>query len=136
MCCVPLCMLEAVEGRLCLLELFEVFDVFEMFEVPEVIRFVLLCMLNVLEAMSCVPLCMLEAVEGKLCLLELFALQACRREDLELWKRAAGLLLFVGISSFRSSSSWGKSLAVCVTRFASAAIAFAADPSREQGHPH
>ena len=51
----------------------------------------LLCILNVLEAMCCVPLCMLEAVEGKLCLLELFALQACRREDLELWKRAAGV---------------------------------------------
>ena len=39
-----LCMLEAVEGRLYLLE------------VPEVMR--------------CVPLCMLEVVEDRLCLLE------------------------------------------------------------------
>ena len=42
--CVLLCMPEAVEGRICLLE------------VSEVIRGVLLCML--------------EAVEGRLCLLE------------------------------------------------------------------
>ena len=42
--CVLLCMLEAVEGRLCLLE------------VPD--------------AMLCVLLCMLEAVEGMRCLLE------------------------------------------------------------------
>ncbi len=41
MCCVLLCMLEVVEGRLCLLEVLEVAEV-----------------------MCCVLLCMLEAVEG------------------------------------------------------------------------
>ena len=51
--------------------------------------------------------------------------------DLELWKRAAGLLLFVGISRFRSSRLLGQTLAVCDTRFCIGAIAFAADPSRE-----
>ena len=67
---VQLCMLEAVEGELCLLE------------VPEVIRCVLeavegaLCLLEVLEVlempevMRCVLLCILEAVEGGLCSLE------------------------------------------------------------------
>ena len=42
-----LCMLEAVEGELCLQEV-----------------------LKVLEVMRCVLFCMLEAVEGGLCLLE------------------------------------------------------------------
>ena len=46
-----LCILEAVEGGLCLLEV-----CYEVLEVPEVIR--------------CVLLCMLEAVEGRLCSLE------------------------------------------------------------------
>ena len=44
--CMLRCMLEAVEGRLCLLEMLEV--------------------LEVLEAMRCVLFCMLEAVEGEL----------------------------------------------------------------------
>ena len=46
--CVQICMLEAVEGR------------FSLLEVPEVMRRVLLCMLDVFEAlevMRCVPLC-------------------------------------------------------------------------------
>jgi len=46
--CVLLCMLEAVEGRLRLLE------------VPEVMRSVLLCLLEVPEVMRCVLLCSLE----------------------------------------------------------------------------
>jgi len=56
---VLLCMLEAVEGGLCLLE------------VPEVMRCVRLDMLDVLDVMRRVLLCVLEAVEGGLCLLEL-----------------------------------------------------------------
>jgi len=69
-----LCMLEAVEGRLCLLEVLEVLDV------PEVIQCVPLwmleaveaegCLLEVPELMRCTLLCMLEAVERRLCLLE------------------------------------------------------------------
>ena len=51
--CVLLCMLEVVEGELCLLKVFEMLDVPEM---PGVMRRVLLCML--------------EVVEGKLCLLK------------------------------------------------------------------
>ena len=47
-----LCMLEAVEGGLCLLD------------VPEVMRCVALCMLDVLDVMRRVLLCMLEAVKG------------------------------------------------------------------------
>ena len=53
-----LCMLLAVEGRLCLLKVLEV---------PEVMRSVLLCIMDVLEmliVMRCVLLCMLEDVEG------------------------------------------------------------------------
>jgi len=72
--CMPLCILEAVEGELCLLEM------------PEVIRCVRvrmledvegeLCLLEALEArevpevMRRVLLCMLEAVEGGIYLLE------------------------------------------------------------------
>src|SRR5436190_685031 len=60
--CVLLRMLEAMEGRLCLLEILHVL------EVPEVIRCVLLCML---EAIRCVLLCMLEVVRRVLlCMLE------------------------------------------------------------------
>jgi len=58
---VLLCILEAVEGDLCLLE------------VPEATRCVLLCILEVSEApevMRRLVLCMLEAVEGSLCLLD------------------------------------------------------------------
>jgi len=51
--CVPLCMLEAAEGRLCSLE--------------------------VLEVMRRVLLCMLEAVEGELCLREVRRCWRCRR---------------------------------------------------------
>ena len=51
--CVLLCMLEAVEGRLCLLEVLAMPDVLD---APDVTRGVLLCMF--------------EAVEGGLCLLE------------------------------------------------------------------
>jgi len=67
-------MLEAVEGRLCLLEVLEV---------PEVMRHVLLCMLEAVEGelwlskvlelpeeIRCVLFCMLEAVNGGFCLLE------------------------------------------------------------------
>ena len=50
---VLLCMMEAVEGELCLLEVLEVLQVLE-----------------VLEVMRCVLLCILEAVEGGFCLLE------------------------------------------------------------------
>ena len=57
--CVLLCMLEAVEGTLCLLKVLEV---------PEV-----------LEAMRGVPLCMQEAVEGRLGLLEALELMRCMR---------------------------------------------------------
>ncbi len=50
--CAPLCILEAVEGGLCLLEVFEVLKMFEMLEV-----------LEMLEVIRCVLLCMLEAAE-------------------------------------------------------------------------
>ena len=82
--CVLLCMLEVVEGRLCLLEVLEV---------PELMRRVLLyilegrlCMLLVSEAlellqvpevMRCVLLCILEAVEGRLYLLEVPEVMRC-----------------------------------------------------------
>ncbi len=75
MCCVLLCILEAVEGGLCSL----VVEVLEASEAPEVIRCMLLCILEaveggrcllevlkVLDVMRCVLLCMLEAVEGGL----------------------------------------------------------------------
>ncbi len=57
------CMLEAMEGGLCLLE------VLETSEVPEVMRCVLFCMLEVLEmldvldVMRCVLLCLPEVLE-------------------------------------------------------------------------
>ena len=54
MACVLLCILEAVEGALCL---------------PEV--------LDVPEAMRCMLLCMLEAVEGALCLQEMLEVMRC-----------------------------------------------------------
>ncbi len=50
--CVLLCILEAVEGGLCLLEVLEA---------SEAMRCVLLCMPEVPEVMRCVILCMLEA---------------------------------------------------------------------------
>jgi len=87
------CMLEAMEGELCLLGVLEVpevvrrvlllyagglclQEVLEVLEVPEVMCCVLLCVLEVfevlemLEVMRCVPIRILEAVEGGLCLLE------------------------------------------------------------------
>ena len=88
-----LCMAEAVEGELCLL------DVLEVLEVPDVMRFVLLCMLEavegvlrLLEVIRCAILCMLDAVEprrsrGALPALPLFASRAlescCRCSDAE-----------------------------------------------------
>ena len=57
--CVLLCMLEAVEGGLCLLEVLE-----------EVMRCVLLCLLEVVEVtevMHCVLLCLLEVLKVMLC---------------------------------------------------------------------
>ena len=54
---VKLCMLEAVEGRLCLLEVLEAL---------EMTRRVLLWMLDVLDVMRCMRLRMLDAVEGGL----------------------------------------------------------------------
>jgi len=71
-----LCMLEAVEGRFCLLEVPEVMrcvllcTLLRMLEVSEVMRCVRLCMLQVPEVMRCVLLCILDAVEGTLCLLQ------------------------------------------------------------------
>ena len=44
--CVPLCIFEAVEGGLYLLEVFEVLEVLEVLEASEVIHRVLLCMLR------------------------------------------------------------------------------------------
>ena len=52
--CVLLCMPEAEEGDLCLLEV-----------------------LGVLEAMRCVLLCMPEAVEGRLCSMEVLEVMCC-----------------------------------------------------------
>ena len=52
--CALLRMLQAVDGRLCLLEVLEALDVSEVLEVPEVIRYMLLCVM--------------EAVDGGLCL--------------------------------------------------------------------
>src|SRR6266480_2105876 len=78
---VLLCMLEAVDDGLCLLEVLEVKRsvLLCMLEVPEVMRCVLLCMLDAVEggfrlvevlevpeAMRCVLLCMPDAVEGRL----------------------------------------------------------------------
>ncbi len=79
---VLLCMLEVVEGRLCLLEVLEVMrcmletsegglcllEVLEMPKAWEVMRCVLLCMLEVAEVIRGVLLCMLEAAEGAFCL--------------------------------------------------------------------
>ncbi len=48
--CVLLCMLGAVEGTLCLMEVSEVSEVLQVLQVSEVIR--------------CVLLCTLEAVDG------------------------------------------------------------------------
>ena len=69
--CVLVCMLEAVEGRLCLQEVREVLDV------PIVILCVVLrmleaidgrlCLLDVPDVMRCVLLCMPEVMEGRLC---------------------------------------------------------------------
>ena len=53
--CVPLCMLEAVAGKLCLLEALKV-------EVPEVMRRVLLCLLEMLKVLE-VPKVMLRMLE-------------------------------------------------------------------------
>src|SRR6266480_620547 len=58
-----LCMLEAVEGGLCLPEALEVL------EMLEVMRNVLLCMLEVPEVMRCVQLCMLEVTQVMRCVL-------------------------------------------------------------------
>src|SRR6266480_468410 len=63
--CVLRCMLEAVEGRICLLEVIR--RVFRMMEAVE--RG--LRLLEVLEVICCVLLCILEAVDGGLCLLEM-----------------------------------------------------------------
>ena len=57
--CVLLCIVEVVEGAVCLLEALEV---------PDVMRCVLLCMLEVPEVMRHVLLCMLEAADDGLCL--------------------------------------------------------------------
>ncbi len=80
--CVLLCMLEAVDGRLCLLEVLEAMRhvllcmleaaegelrLLEVLEMLEAMRCVLLCVLEMLETMRCVLLCMLETVEGELC---------------------------------------------------------------------
>jgi len=72
--CMLLCMLEAVEGRLCLLDVLEV---------PDVMCCVLRCLLKALdvlempEVMRCMLLYMLEAVEGELCLLEVLDVMRC-----------------------------------------------------------
>src|SRR6266480_716740 len=76
--CMLLCILEAVDNWLCLLE---------EFEAPEVMRCVLLCMLEAVdgrlcsleapEVMRCVLLCMLEAVDGTLWLLEVREVMRC-----------------------------------------------------------
>ena len=79
--CVLLCMLEAVEGRLGLLE---VLGAFEVQEAPEVIR--------------CVLLCMLEAVEGKLCLLEVPNVMLCVLGTL--YAGGCGLGSVFGVSKF------------------------------------
>ena len=62
--CVLHCILEPVQGGLCLLE------------VLEVMRFVLH---GVLGGMRCVLHCMLEPVQGGLCLLEVLEVMECRR---------------------------------------------------------
>jgi len=78
---VLLCMLEAVDGGLCSLEVPEmmrgvILCLLEMLEVAEVMCCMLLCllglseMLEVLEVMHRVWLCIQEAVEGRLCLQE------------------------------------------------------------------
>ena len=76
-----LCMLEVMEGVLCLPEVPELMcrmilsmpkaaeGVFCLLEVLEVVESGL-CLLEVLDVMRSVLLCMLEAVEGVLCLLE------------------------------------------------------------------
>jgi len=71
--CALLCILEAPEGGLRLLEAFKVLEVLE---VMDAMRRVPLCMLEAVEGEFCLPeamrrvlLCMLEAVEGA-CLLE------------------------------------------------------------------
>jgi len=79
--CVPLCMVETVEGGLCSLEVLEV---------PEAMRCVLLCILEVVEGglcllkalevpevMRCVVLCMVEVMEGRLCSLEVPEVMRC-----------------------------------------------------------
>ena len=57
--CVLLCMLEAVDGGLCLL------DVLMVLEVLEVMRRVLPCMLEALKVMRRVLLCMVEVMEDE-----------------------------------------------------------------------
>ena len=77
---VLLCMLEAVDGGLCL---------FEVVEVAEVMRCVILCMLEVVDGRLYLlgrVLCMLKAAEGELCLLQV--LEASEVLDvLEVWRR-------------------------------------------------
>ena len=62
-------MLEAMEGRLCLLGVLEMLEVLEVLEVSEAMRYVRLCMLETVEdelcllkVMRCVLLCILVAV--------------------------------------------------------------------------
>ena len=69
--CALLCILETVEGRLCLL------DVLELMEESEVMRCVLLCLLGAPKVMRCVLFRMLEGVEGGICLLEVPEVMCC-----------------------------------------------------------
>ena len=62
--CVLLCMLEAVEGRLCIREAVEVSE-----------------MLEVLGVIRCAEFCMLEAEEDRFCLLEVLELVSLPSDD-------------------------------------------------------
>ena len=74
--------LDAAEGRLCSLEVLEVVEVIRrvllfVLEVMEVIRRVLLFMLEVMEEIRRVLLFMPEAVEGELCLPKVLEVMSC-----------------------------------------------------------
>ena len=95
---VLLCMLEAVEGEICLLEVLEAMQcvLLCMLAVPEVMRCVLLCLLEALKALEVLE--MLEVPEVMRCVL-LCLLQALEvLETLEVWSsggtlQACGLYL-------------------------------------------
>src|SRR5436189_2234689 len=89
--CVLVCMLDAVEGGLCLLEALEV---------PEVMRCVLLCVLEVPEAMRCVLLCMLEAGLSLLEVFDVLKVLEVMRSVLLCMLKAVGRGICFGASKF------------------------------------